>query len=214
MTIQSVATASLRPTQMAVGMRLMKWKAKSLRKLDRKPQELVNFILENPIRVVLGPKQQAFVTDHHHLGLALLDEGFKTSPVVVMADLSSLSANAFWLDMEKRQWLRAVDNKGRAKTIEDIPDELEDLKDDPYRSLAGFVRYQGGFTKTETPYMEFQWADYFRPLIKPEQLKKNFDKAVRAALKLVHLPEAQKLPGYVATRQNKSGKDTETRDDS
>lgn len=209
MTILSIATSALRPTQMAVGMRLVKLKAKGLRKLDRKPQELVNFILQNPIRVVLGPQQQAFVIDHHHLGLALLNEGFKTAPVVVEADLSSLSEDAFWPEMERHKWLRAVDQKGRPKTPDDIPDQLEDLEDDPYRSLAGFVRYQGGFHKTETPYMEFQWADYFRPLLKPSLLKDDFDKAIKQALKLAHAPAAQALPGYtgIAAETGDAGQD-------
>ena len=199
MTIQSMGTSLLRPTQIAVGMRLVKLKAKGLRKLDRKPQELVNFILENPIRVVLGPQQQAFVIDHHHLGLALLDEGFKTAPVFVEADLSSLGDDAFWEEMELRKWLRAVDQKGRARSVDDIPDTLKDLKDDPYRSLAGFVRYEGGFHKTDTPYMEFEWADYFRLLIKPSVLKSDFNVAVKTGVKLAHAAGAQSLPGYIGS---------------
>ncbi len=181
---------------MAVGMRLVRQKSKALRKLERRPQELVDFILENPIRVVLGAQQQAFVIDHHHLGLALREQKFETAPVVVEADFSQMGAAAFWAEMERRHWLRAVDHKGRACSIDDIPHELEELKDDPYRSLAGFLRYAGGFAKTSLPYAEFQWADYLRALIAPALLRENFDKAVRRAMKLAHLPAAQALPGY------------------
>ncbi|MCA0432178.1 MAG: chromosome partitioning protein ParB [Proteobacteria bacterium] len=198
MTIISMPVDALRPTQMAVGMRLVKLKAKNLRQLERRPQELVNSILANPIRVVLGPKQQAFVIDHHHLGLALLKEKFETAPLVVEADLSTQNVTAFWKEMQHRHWLRPVDHKGRPCRVADIPQRLEDLRDDPYRSLAGFVRMRGGFTKTSLPFMEFQWADYFRPLLPIELLRDDFDKAVKRALKLVHLPAASHLPGYLA----------------
>ncbi len=36
------------------------------------------------------------------------------------------------------------------------------LKNDPYRSLATFLREQGIYSKEQTPYIEFQWADAFR----------------------------------------------------
>jgi hypothetical protein len=43
---------------------------------------------------------------------------------------------------------------------------IADLIDDPYRSLAGFVRKRGGFVKTEKPYVEFAWADFFRTRVR------------------------------------------------
>ena len=55
MTVQSVPVKALRPTQIAVGLLLVKAKRKGLRDRERQPQELVDFILENPIRVVAGP---------------------------------------------------------------------------------------------------------------------------------------------------------------
>ena len=141
-----------------------------------------------------------YIIDHHHLGLALLKEGFKTSPVIVVADLSKLSLIDFWKEMEKRQWVHPVDGKGRLQEISDVPTKLTDMEDDPYRSLAGFVRQRGGFTKTETPYMEFTWADYFRPLISAKMLKANFDKAIQDAKDFAQNKSAAKLPGYIAPK--------------
>jgi hypothetical protein len=197
MTIQSIDLKLLRPTQMAVGLRLVKHKIKGLRRLDRKPQELVDFILENPIRVVLGPKRRAYVIDHHHLGLALIREGFRTAPVVLEQDFSSLAAADFRATMEKRQWLHPFDGRGEAHSADDIPADLMDLEDDPYRSLAGFVRYGGGFVKTDLPYMEFQWADYFRTRVKRRLVVEDLARATKKADALAHLPEASGLPGYV-----------------
>lgn len=100
MTIQSVAIKLLRPSQIAVGQKLVRMKRKGLRGLEGKPQELIDFILMHPIKVVMGPESQIYVIDHHHLALALLKEGFKTSPVEVAADYSTLSVTDFWAKMK------------------------------------------------------------------------------------------------------------------
>ncbi len=198
MAVQSIAVKVLRPTQIAVGQLMVKAKRDGLVKRERKPQELVDFILTNPIRVVSGPLDRHYIVDHHHLGLALLKERFKTAPVDVLADFSKLSMPEFWKEMEGRQWVHPVDGKGKPRQISDIPAKLTDLEDDIYRSLAGFVRQEGGFTKTQEPYAEFLWADYFRPLINAKSLKADFDGWVRKAKKMAAAPEAAHLPGYIA----------------
>jgi hypothetical protein len=197
MTVQSVAVKLLRPTQIAVGMKLVKHKRKGLRERERKPQELIDFILANPIRVVAGPEAQLYVIDHHHLAHALLDEGFKTAPVVVVGDLSTLALPEFWREMEGKAWVHPFDGKGRKKPLDRIPYDVADMQDDPYRSLAGFVRLEGGFSKTDTPYMEFVWADYFRSKIVPKILKDDFEAALRMARKLAASADAKLLPGFV-----------------
>lgn len=197
MAVQSIAVKALRPTQIAVGKLMVKAKRAGLVERERKPQELVDFILANPIRVVSGPLDRHYIVDHHHLGLALLKEGFKTAPVEVLADFSKLSMPEFWKEMEGRQWVHAVDSKGKTRKISDIPSKLTEMEDDIYRSLAGFVRQEGGFTKTQAPYAEFVWADYFRPLINAKLLKADFDSWVRKAKKMAAAPEAAHLPGYI-----------------
>ncbi len=198
MTIQSVAVKSLRPSQIAVGMKLVKAKRKGLRAQEGKPQELVNFILENPLRVVAGPAQLFFIVDHHHLAHALLDEGFKTAPMEIMADLSTLPMAEFWKQMEAKGWLHPFDGKGRRKPNRAIPRKVKDLEDDPYRSLAGFVRLGGGFEKSQTPYAEFLWADFYRTRIALKLVKKDFAKALQRARQLATSTDASALPGYMA----------------
>jgi hypothetical protein len=43
-----------------------------------------------------------------------------------------------------------------------LPKTLEAMTDDPYRSLAWFVRQKGGFCKSPREFAEFAWADWFR----------------------------------------------------
>ena len=206
MTIQSVAVKSLRPSQISVGMKLVKAKRKGLRAQEGRPQELVNFILENPLRVIAGPTKQFFIVDHHHLAHALLDEGFKTAPMEILADLSTLPMAEFWKQMEAKGWLHAFDGKGRKKPTRAIPRKVKDLEDDPYRSLAGFVRLGGGFEKSQTPYAEFLWADFYRTRITLKMVKKDFAKALQKAKQLAASADASALPGYTAQAMVKVSK--------
>ncbi len=198
MTIQSVTVKSLRPTQIAVGMKLVKLKRKGLRAQEGKPQELVDFILSNPLRVVAGPAKQFFIIDHHHLAHALLDEGFKTAPVEIIADFSTLAMADFWMQMDAERWAHPYDGKGRKRALSTIPSKVKDLEDDPYRSLAGFVRMGGGFIKSQIPYAEFIWADYYRNKISVKALKSDFRKCLEQAKTMATSPDAESLPGYIA----------------
>ena len=72
------------------------------------------------------------------------------------------------------------------------------MTDDPYRSLAGELRYIGGFAKDTTPFSEFVWADFLRRRIKPKDLRKSFAAAAEKALALAKSEEANYLPGWCA----------------
>jgi len=196
----NVELARLRPTQLTVGMREVKYKRKRLRALEKRPGELVAFILEMPIRAVLGPGQRVYVIDHHHLALALLKEDFQTAPMELTADFSRLPMRTFWRRMQARQFVHLYDAKGRPQPLSALRKDLRHLQDDPYRSLAGFVRAAGGFSKTPSPFAEFQWADYFRQRIGQDWLEDHFRKAVAKALRLARHLDAARLPGYVGRK--------------
>jgi hypothetical protein len=202
---ESIDLSRLRPTQFTVGMREVKFKRKHLRLLERRPAELVNYILLTPIRVVLGPANKAYVIDHHHLGLALLKEHFESAPMDVVADFSKLSPPAFWKRMQRENFLHLVNAKGIPKPLDDLPKRLTRLKDDPYRSLAGFVRLAGGYAKTQTPFAEFTWADFYRPRIKAKSLHQEFDAAVKKGVRMAKSAAAKGLPGYLGAGAAASG---------
>ncbi|MEZ0224544.1 MAG: ParB-like protein [Alphaproteobacteria bacterium] len=189
---------NLKPTQIAVGMKQVALKQKRLRELEKdKKDKLDEFILDRPIRVVLGPDGDAYVIDHHHLALALIREGHKTAPVLVEADYSHLSPSDFWQKMEDMHYVYPYDADGIKRSVDDIPDKLTDLQDDPYRALAGFARNDGAFKKDWTPFAEFKWADYFRKLIPKALVEKDFDKALKKAVEFARAPSASHLPGYI-----------------
>lgn len=111
--IQDVELSKLRPTQLTVGMLQVKSKRKRLRELERRPGELVGFVLENPIRVVLGPADKTYVIDHHHLALALVREDFHTAPMQIEADFSKLPPRRFWTRMQRNKFVHPVDARGK-----------------------------------------------------------------------------------------------------
>lgn len=197
---ENIALSKLRPTQLTVGMMQVKFKRKRLRALEGKPGELVEFILENPIRVVLGPRERAYVIDHHHLGLALIKEHFKTAPMEIEEDFSGLLMVDFWKKMRARKFLHLVSASGKRKDLNALPKDLRELRDDPYRSLAGFVREAGGYAKVRTPFAEFKWADFYRPRISEKLVRTHFHKALARAIGMASNKDAAGLPGYLVRR--------------
>jgi hypothetical protein len=198
----TVKLKKLRPTQLAVGLRQVELKQERLRKLAKdKKDKLEDFITERPIRVVMGPDNDAYIIDHHHLGLALMREGHTTAPVEVVADYSGLSVAAFWKKMEEMNYVYPYDADGKKRTVGEIPDSLTKMQDDPYRALAGFARNEGAFKKDWTPFAEFKWADYFRKLIPKADVEKDFDKALKKAVEFAKDPAASHLPGYIPPRK-------------
>jgi hypothetical protein len=114
----------------------------------------------------------------------------------VVADLSALDRDTFWFVLDQRNWMHPFDNKGVRRPYQDIPRHVRDLRDDPYRSLAGELRRLGGFAKDTTPYSEFLWADFLRRRIKQKVAEKNFNRALEVSLDLAKSKEAGYLPGW------------------
>jgi hypothetical protein len=195
--LHECAVHRLHPTQMTVGMIEVHDKRKHLRKLSH--EERRDYLREHPIPAVLGPEDKLYLTDHHHLGRALHDEGIEHGFFLVEADFSMHAAAAFWPRMEAAHWAHPIDEHGQRRSSDLIPRHLEHLVDDPYRSLAGYVRNAGGYLKTAAAFAEFTWADFFRSRIARARLDQDFDAAVRRALELAHGSDAHGLPGYQAS---------------
>ncbi len=192
--IHPVPMRSLRPTQITVGMREVKAKRKAWR--EHPDRKKADFLGKHMIPVVWGPKEDFYVVDHHHLSLALHQEGVKVIATTIMADLRRLPREAFWIYLDNRGWLHPFDARGRRRVYADIPRRIWDLADDPYRSLAGELRRSGGFAKDTTPFSEFLWADFLRRRLKPRLLVEDFSQALVRALKLAKSSEADFLPGW------------------
>ncbi len=100
--------------------------------------------------------------------------------------------------MNKSLWVHPLDANGVRHVYSSIPDRLDELVDDPYRSLAGYVRDAGGYDKAPTAFAEFIWADFFRRNIAIEDLRADFKAAVEAAMPLAQSHLAKGIPGFNA----------------
>jgi len=193
--VHPVPILELRPTQMTVGMREVKEKRQRWRehKSKKKQEELLG---RHMIPVVVGPDKRFYVVDHHHLARALHDEGIEDILVTVIGDLSMVGRDAFWGVMDNKRWVYPYDAKGERRTFKDLPKSVVELKDDPFRSLAGELRRAGGFAKDTTPFSEFLWADFLRRQMPRKTVEDHFAKAMEKALELAKSENAIYLPGW------------------
>lgn len=192
--LMPVAIEDLRPTQITVGRREVEIKRKVWRGRTKAKER--EFLGRHMIPVIKGLKNRYYVIDHHHLVLSLHEEGVKDVQIVIFGDLSMVDDALFWPTMNAHAWVHPYDAKGKRRDYSAIPKRLEDLVDDPYRSLAGELRRIGGFSKETAAFAEFQWADFLRRRIKKSVVDKEFSRALEEAMKFAKSQDAIYLPGW------------------
>ncbi|BAT61678.1 putative ParB-like nuclease [Variibacter gotjawalensis] len=193
--VHPIPILDLRPTQMTVGMREVKEKRKRWRaqKSEKKRAEILG---RRMIPVVHGPDDRYYVVDHHHLARALHEEDVKNVLVTIIADLRMVDRSAFWGVLDNKRWCYPYDASGERRPFKDIPKTIAELKDDPYRSLAGELRRAGGFAKDTTPFSEFLWADFLRRNVSRKLVKDDFSRALEQAIAAAKSHNAVYLPGW------------------
>jgi hypothetical protein len=194
--ILGVPGHEVRPTQAAVGKRVVEEKRKTLAKMSH--DERKRALKRDPIPVIAGPDGRFYVIDHHHQALAAHEVGRENAFFILEDDFSKLpDLDEFWRRMKARHWVREFDHAGRPIEIPDgLPKSILGMKDDPYRSLAWYVRKDGGYRKTSIEFAEFLWADFFRTRIDLGKTDADFERAVREAGRIAHSDVARALPGW------------------
>ncbi len=192
--LKTVKIVELRPTQITVGMREVREKQKRWR--EQHGKDAGKFLGSHMIPVILGPKDRHYVIDHHHLTRALHEEGVENILTTVVANLSALDKDAFWVNLDNRSWMHPYDEQGKRRDYTDIPKSVDALIDDPFRSLAGGLRRVGGYAKDTTPFSEFLWADFLRRRMKRTFVEDEYEQAMEKALILAKSADANYLPGW------------------
>ena len=192
--LQRVSVEKLRPTQMTVGLKEVKRKRQDWAKLGKKKRRAA--MKEVFFPAVIGPRGAHYILDHHHLAVALVQERAKYVQVGVVEDLSALDASAFWIYLDHLSWVHPYDQHGRRRSFKDMPSSMRALRNDPYRSLAGEVRDASGFAKSDQPFLEFLWTNFFRTHVAAELLGADEGKALKKALRLAVSAKAKFLPGW------------------
>jgi hypothetical protein len=184
----------LHPTQITVGKIEVALKRKQWGELGKKSR--IAALASHWFPVISGPEDKYYIVDHHHFGLALLEEDVKTVSVMLLKNLSWLDPSKFWSVMDHHQWVHPYDSEGVRRDFHAVPHQLTHLHDDPYRSLAGELRRAGGFAKDVAPFSEFLWADFLRNHIHVSLIEQDFSKALTKAKKIARTQEARYLPGW------------------
>lgn len=197
--LSPVLIHSLRPTQLTVGLIEVEDKRRQWDKLGKKRSA---YLGQHMMPVVIGPKGRPYVIDHHHLARALHDEGQETVLIQPIADLASLSQEHFWRFLDNKGWLHPFDEHGKRQPYSAIPKRIHQLKDDPFRSLAGAVRTAGGYAKETMPFMEFIWADYFRKAFRARDIRNHWKRTLAEAVALAREHDAHFMPGWCGPALN------------
>ena len=192
--VKTVPIADLIPTQVTVGMREVDVKRRRWR--EKHSHVAVNYLNKHRLPVILGPHARYYLIDRHHLTLALHDEGIWELPVSIVANMSGLGFDEFWEILEVRHWTHPFDDQGRRCSYDSMPASVNNLIDDPFRSLAGALKRAGGYAKDKAPFSEFRWADFLRNRIPRQLIEHHFGHALALASDFAHSPEAAALPGW------------------
>lgn len=196
--MKKVRVLNLRPTQFAVGMLEVDEKIKLVGTLDGKA--LKKFVADNPVPVVIGYDEALYVVDKHHFLCVCYHVGIDKVRIDIVRDVSQkgFTFRQFWKWMAKSRnsYPFCQFGEGPRKEIY-LPKDIRGLADDPYRSIAWFVRKAGAFENSEKNFAEFQWANFFRSkkLLDRDGLA-GFEKALLKAVDLAQSPAAKNLPGY------------------
>jgi hypothetical protein len=197
--LQMIAVADLRPTQMTVGLKEVARKRQQWTAMGKKKRRAA--MSEVLFPAVIGPGNAYYILDHHHTAVALVEEQAQDVQVGVVKDLSALAAGDFWIYLDHLSWVHPYDQKGKRRSFKQMPSSLQKLRDDPYRSLAGEVRDLGGFAKSDAPFLEFLWTNFFRTNVRADWVRAHYAKALRRAMRLAQSAKAQYLPGWVGERR-------------
>jgi hypothetical protein len=219
----SIPILSLKPTQFAVGMLEVDEKILELKKLSRK--KLKALVKSTPIPVVISPHEEYYVVDHHHFLCVCYHLDIKDVQYEVVANhaKSKMTFSQFWRWMlnKKRMYPFCQFGEGPRKALY-LPRDIRGLADDPYRSLAWYVRKAGAFDNSTRNFAEFQWANFFRKRgLLDRHGTREFAAALKKAVALAQTPAAKDLPGFgklnldhqkaVLEKAHKAGKKTQKR---
>jgi hypothetical protein len=153
--------SDLRPLQGAIGAAEVQVKAADIK---RDPDGEWHHLKKDPIKVVRGPGGGLYVTDHHHTARAWMTRESK-GECQLQCDLSSLEPDKFWTILKDHRLARLKDKDGKDILPKDMLHSIGDLPNDPYRSLAYFVRQEHGICRSrmkQKEFAEFEWADWYR----------------------------------------------------
>ena len=188
----------LKPTQFAVGMLEVEEKIALVRAMRKR--DVREYVESNPVPVIVGPHGDLYIIDHHHFLTVCYHCGIKRVRIDIVEDRSKsrMSYRQFWRWMfrSRNTYPFCQFGEGPREALY-LPRDVRGLADDPYRSLAWFVRKAGGFASSEKNFAEFRWANFFRSRkLLDRHGPLGLPRALKRAVALAQSPAAKDLPGF------------------
>lgn len=193
----------LHPTQFVLGRLSIGPKTAKVEEMEKKGK-MENYLKKKSAPAIIGPDGLFYITDRHHTSYSILNSKlnnkYKKLYIKVIKNWSNLSYQEFSKKMTTHNYAWLRDENHNLRNFEDLPKHINNLGDDPYRSLAWLVRENGGFKKAGVSFQEFYWGMFFK--LQGIKLKSSSESAVKAvlnqALRLAHSKKASHLPGYIS----------------
>lgn len=194
--------SNIHPSQFAIGSYSIKYKSGKIEK-EWAENELTKYIKEEVNPAVFGPDHKIWIIDGHHFHYSLfkanIPEDLKRSYIEIIADFRNKSEKKFQAYMIKNQYVFLKDQKFNDIKFKELPNTVGSLRNNPYRSLAWIVRKHEGFDKSDTPFAEFMWGEFYKnngiKLEKRFEADRDADK-LKEAISLSSTEEASYLPGF------------------
>lgn len=203
----------LHPTQFRVGDAEVEEKQLDFMKMG--PKKLKAYLKSHPCPVVIGPGGVPYVTDEQHRAnagfdaekthravRALRENGQPTMYMKVVANYSHMTQEEFEKAMIENHYC-FLNDLGKERSFKDLPRHVYQMKNDPYRSVAGFVERKA-YQMTDVYFAQFKVADWLRDRLKmndskvTRELKKHRKAFLKKASELLQSPEAKAEPWYLA----------------
>jgi len=195
MKTEKIKILDLKPSQISVGMLEVEHRMKDFEHMSQ--DEFHEYTLKHPVPVV-DSGHGLYIIDHHHLCKAYHELGHKNVHFTITKDLSKLSRDDFFKEMDSRNWILPQDQFGVARSYGNIPMNIRGMADDPFRSLVWKLKELGHWQKVNVPFAEFKVANYFRDKFVIENTMESFNSVVTLVIDYIknNKETLANIPGF------------------
>jgi hypothetical protein len=189
--------ARLHPTQMCIGLAEVRSRQVDFSQESR--EQRLRYLRTKPIPLVCLDGEHHWMVDRHHRMRSLIEIDPQAEAYgYEVLHLSGLDRHGVLQELHSRGWLYLYDGRGLGPLPPTaLPEDLNGLQDDPYRSLVWKLKKEGLIDPAPLiPFHEFRWAAWLRRRPLPPFSSSELEPALPSARTLVRSSAASHLAGW------------------